>query len=106
MPETFAAGVTEVFPIGPASAKPMWFISIVGLVLLMAVLALGVLAWSSRHARVEVAAGQLTLKGAASLGSSKNAAMDSAPSRSRPLNTTPRTSCAVKMTLVTPARAD
>ncbi len=53
----------EVFPIAPASAKPLWFLGVVSVVLLAVVLMLAYTAWSSRHARVEVHATELVLVG-------------------------------------------
>ena len=44
----------EVFPIVPASAKPLWFIAVICLVLGAVVVMLAWVGWSARHSRVEV----------------------------------------------------
>jgi hypothetical protein len=44
----------ETFPIVPASAKPLWFLGAVCLVLAAVLVMLAWVAWSARHSRVEV----------------------------------------------------
>lgn len=55
--------MVEVFPIVPASSKPIWLLA--GVCILLAVLffALAHTAYSARHSRVEVGAGHLKLVG-------------------------------------------
>lgn len=53
----------EVFPISPASARSLWFIAVI-CVLLAAVLAsLAYVAYSSRHSRIEIDTGNIRLVG-------------------------------------------
>jgi len=53
----------EVFPIIPASAKPLWFIGVICALLALILVALAYTAYSSRHSRVELAAGSIRLVG-------------------------------------------
>jgi hypothetical protein len=55
--------LTEVFPIVPASSKPIWLVAVVCVVLVIIFLALVYTAYSARHSRVEIAAGQLDIVG-------------------------------------------
>ena len=55
--------MTEVFPIVPASAKPIWFLAVVCAVLLIVLVALVYTAYSARHSRIEIGGGQLDLVG-------------------------------------------
>ena len=53
----------DVFPILPASAKPLWWLaSICGLLLLICAV-LGYTAYASRHSRIEVGGGELRIVG-------------------------------------------
>ena len=53
----------EVFAIVPASAKPIWLLAAICLLLSMILLALAYTGYSSRHSRIEVGDGQLRLVG-------------------------------------------
>ena len=53
----------EVFPISPASSKPLWFIVIIGLLLTFVLVALVYSGYSSLHSRVELKKEQLRLVG-------------------------------------------
>ena len=53
----------EIFPIVPASAKPIWFLGVICAVLLIIFVALAYTAYSARHSRLEVGDGQLRLVG-------------------------------------------
>ncbi len=53
----------EVFPISPASAKPLWFLAVVCTLLAVVLGALAYTAYSSRHSRVEIDREHLTLVG-------------------------------------------
>ena len=44
----------DVFAISPASPKPLWFLSIVCVILAVVLMALAYTAYSSRHSRVEI----------------------------------------------------
>lgn len=53
----------EVFPIVPASAKPIWFLGAVCIILVIVFAALAYTAYSARNSRVEVSADSLRLVG-------------------------------------------
>ncbi len=53
----------DVFPIVPASAKPLWFLAGIGALLLCVLALLAFVAWSARHSRVEVTDAELRLVG-------------------------------------------
>jgi hypothetical protein len=53
----------EVFPIIPASAKPLWFLGVICALLALILIALAYTAYSSRHARVELGGGSIRLVG-------------------------------------------
>lgn len=53
----------DVFPIVPAAAKPLWFIAAICLVLALVIALLLWIAWSARHARVEVSDREIRLFG-------------------------------------------
>jgi hypothetical protein len=55
--------MSEVFPIVPASAKPIWFLGVVLFFLAVVFVVLAYTAWSARHSRVEVGGGELRLRG-------------------------------------------
>jgi hypothetical protein len=55
--------MTEVFPIFPASAKPLWFLGVICVLLSGILFALAYTAYSARSSRVEVGEGQLRLRG-------------------------------------------
>lgn len=55
--------MAEVFPIVPASAKPLWFLGAICALLLAVFGALAYTAWSARNSRVEVVAGELRVVG-------------------------------------------
>ena len=55
--------MTEVFPIAPASAKPLWFLAIICALLLAILIMLAYTAYSARASRFEVGGGQLRLAG-------------------------------------------
>jgi len=55
--------VTEVFPIFPASAKPLWLLAAICVLLSAILFALAYTAFSARNSRVEVGEGQLRLRG-------------------------------------------
>jgi hypothetical protein len=55
--------MSEVFPIVPASAKPIWFLGVVLFFLGVVFAVLAYTAWSSRHSRVELSGGLLHLRG-------------------------------------------
>ena len=55
--------MSEVFPIVPASAKPIWFVAAILILLAIVFLALAYTAYAARHSRVEVGAGQIHLVG-------------------------------------------
>jgi len=56
-------GVTAIFPIIPASAKPIWLLAAICVVLSVILVALAYTAYSARHSRFEVGDGQLRLTG-------------------------------------------
>ena len=53
----------EIFPIVPASAKPIWFIAIILVILATICALLAYTAYSARHSRIEIGNGQLDLVG-------------------------------------------
>ncbi len=53
----------EAFPISPASAKPLWFVAVVCVVLAVVFVALAWTAYSARHSRVEIQGDHLRLVG-------------------------------------------
>ena len=53
----------EVFPIVPASAKPIWILGVVCIILVIVFAALAYTAYSARNSRVEVSADSLRLVG-------------------------------------------
>jgi len=53
----------DVFPIIPASAKPLWFIAAIALVLGLVLVLLAYVAWSARHSRVEIGSESIRLVG-------------------------------------------
>jgi hypothetical protein len=55
--------LVEVFPIIPASAKPIWLLAAVCILLTAILFALAYTAYSARHSRFEVADGQFNLVG-------------------------------------------
>ena len=55
--------MTAVFPIVPASAKPIWFLAALCVLLSIILIALAFTAYSARHSRLEVGNGQLRLSG-------------------------------------------
>lgn len=55
--------MTQVFSIVPASAKPIWFLAAICILLSLVLVALAYTAYSARHSRVEVGNGQLRLVG-------------------------------------------
>ncbi len=55
--------MAEVFPISPASAKPIWFVAVICLLLAVVLVALAYTAYSSRHSRVEIDREHLRLVG-------------------------------------------
>lgn len=55
--------MTAVFPIVPASAKPIWFLAAICILLSIILAALAYTAYSARHSRFEVGNGQLRLAG-------------------------------------------
>ena len=55
--------MTAVFPIVPASAKPIWFLAAICILLSIILAALVYTAYSARHSRFEVGNGQLRLAG-------------------------------------------
>jgi hypothetical protein len=55
--------VPEIFPILPASAKPIWFLAGICVLLFIVFVALAYTAYSARHSRIEIGDGQLNLVG-------------------------------------------
>jgi hypothetical protein len=55
--------VSEVFPIAPASAKPIWLLAFICVFLLIIFVALAYTAYSARHSRFEVHPDRLDLVG-------------------------------------------
>jgi hypothetical protein len=55
--------MSEIFPIVPASAKPIWLLGIVCLVLLIVFVALAFTAYSTQHSRIEISEGKFNLVG-------------------------------------------
>jgi hypothetical protein len=55
--------MSEVFPIIPATAKPIWLLCIVCVVLLIVFAALAFTAYSAQHSRIEISEGQFNLVG-------------------------------------------
>ena len=53
----------DVFPISPASPKPLWFLAIICCLLAIVLLALAYTAYSSRHSRVELKNDRIKLVG-------------------------------------------
>ena len=53
----------DVFPITPASAKPLWFLVIICALLAAVALALAYTAYSARHSRVEMEGDRIRLVG-------------------------------------------
>ena len=53
----------EVFPISPASAKPLWFLAVICILLAVVLVALTYTAYSARHSRVEIDGDHLKLVG-------------------------------------------
>ncbi len=53
----------EVFPIVPASAKPIWILGAICIILVIIFAALAYTAYSARNSRVEVSADSLRLVG-------------------------------------------
>ncbi len=53
----------EVFLVSPASPKPLWILGVVCIAISVVVLLLGYVAYSSRHARVELGADHIRLSG-------------------------------------------
>ena len=53
----------EVFPISPASAKPLWFLAVICILLACVLVALTYTAYSARHSRVEIDGDHLKLVG-------------------------------------------
>ena len=53
----------EVFPISPASAKPLWFLAVICILLAAVLGALTYTAYSARHSRVEIHSDHLNLVG-------------------------------------------
>lgn len=53
----------DIFPISPASAKPLWFIFIVCGLLAVVLVALAYTAYSSRNSRVEITSDRIKLVG-------------------------------------------
>ncbi len=46
--------MSEIYPIIPASAKPLWFIGVIGLLFLTLTVVFAVIGHAARHSRVEV----------------------------------------------------
>jgi hypothetical protein len=55
--------MSEIFPIVPASAKPIWLLGGICVVLLVVFAALAYTAYSARHSRIEISEGQFNLVG-------------------------------------------
>ena len=55
--------MAEIFPIVPASAKPVWILGAVCIILVVIFAALAYTAYSARNSRLEVSANQLRLVG-------------------------------------------
>ena len=55
--------MTEIFPIVPASAKPIWFLGAICIILVVIFAALAYTAYSARNSRIEVGENQLRLVG-------------------------------------------
>ena len=55
--------MSEIFPIVPASAKSIWLLGIVCLVLLIVFVALAFTAYSTQHSRIEISEGNFNLVG-------------------------------------------
>ena len=53
----------EVFSISPASSKPLWFITFIGVLLALILAVLVYTAYSSQHSRVELESNRLRLVG-------------------------------------------
>lgn len=53
----------DVFPISPASAKPIWILGVVCVLIAVVLVALAYTAYSARHARVELDAERIRLVG-------------------------------------------
>ena len=53
----------EVFPISPASSKPLWILAFICALLAIVLAALTYTAYSSRHSRIELGAGHIKLIG-------------------------------------------
>jgi hypothetical protein len=53
----------DVFAISPASAKPLWFLGVICVLLAVVLFALVYTAYSSRHSRVEIAGDRIKLIG-------------------------------------------
>jgi hypothetical protein len=53
----------EIFPIVPASAKPLWFLAVIFVVLTLILALLAYTAYSARHSRVEIGEAELRLVG-------------------------------------------
>jgi hypothetical protein len=53
----------EIFRIVPASAKPIWLLAVVCIVLLIVLSALAYTAYSTQHSRIEITDGQFSLVG-------------------------------------------
>jgi len=55
--------VPEIYPIVPASAKPIWILGVVCIILVIVFAALAYTAYSARNSRIEVGENQLRLVG-------------------------------------------
>ena len=55
--------VPQVFPIVPASTKPLWWLAVIIAVLSLVLILLVWTAYSARHSRIEIGGEQLTLVG-------------------------------------------
>lgn len=55
--------MSEIYPIIPASAKPLWFIGILGLLFLSLVVVFAVIGYAARNSRVEVGRSDIRLVG-------------------------------------------
>lgn len=53
----------DIFPISPASSKPIWILAVVCVVIAVVLIALAFTAYSSRHSRVELDAEGLRIVG-------------------------------------------
>lgn len=53
----------DSFLISPASSKPLWFVAIIGALLIAILIVLAVVAYSARHSRVEIKRDRIKLIG-------------------------------------------